>query len=233
MWRWETKPVPVSSTSPFSISIPVFWCNPAFLLIQRDTCRSLVIFWPGRHRETLLLSKAKMKVYVHPFLLVCDATWVCLDSESWARTALPRPITDGALEKWVFPCLKLRLALGLMLAGIQCTSRVDKSVMVINNCHTHSRMFSYTFDPVLLFNPSPNTRPSFSFPRSGFLLQSVLWCLMADIPSSSCFWLGIYYSLAFLHCFYIFSHLILPTREQRWGSYFENCSLLRYKILKM
>ncbi len=164
MWRWETKPVPVSSGSPFSISIPVFWCNPAFLLIQRDTCRSLVIFWPGRHRETLLLSKAKMKVYVHPFLL-CDATWVWLDSESWARAALPRQETDGALEKWVFPCLKLRSALGLMLAGIQRASRVDKSAMVINNCR--SRMFSYTFDPVLLFNPSPE--------HSSFILFSALW----------------------------------------------------------
>ncbi len=74
MWRWETKPVPVSSRSLFSISIPVFWCNPTLLLIHRDTCRSLVIFWPGRHRETLLLSKAKMKVYVQPLptSLWCD-----------------------------------------------------------------------------------------------------------------------------------------------------------------
>ncbi len=115
----------------------------------------------------MLLSKAKMKVYVHPFLLVCDVTWVCLDSESWARTALPRPKTDGALEKWVFPCLKLRLALGLMLAGIQRASHVDKSAMVINNCHTHTRMFSYTFNPVLLFNPSPE--------HSSLILFSALW----------------------------------------------------------
>lgn len=63
--------------------------------------------------------------------------------------------TDGALEKWVFPCLKLGLALGLMLAGIQHASRVDKWALVINNCHRRSRMFSYTFDPVLHFNLSP------------------------------------------------------------------------------
>lgn len=91
------------------------------------------------------------------FLLICDATWA----------ALPRPKTDGALEKWVFPFLKLGLTLGLMLAGISHASRVDKLALVINNCHRRSRMFSYTFDPVVLFNPSPE--------HSSFILFSTLW----------------------------------------------------------
>lgn len=85
----------------------------------------------------------------------------------WASAALPRPKTNGALEKWVFPCLKLGLALGLMLAGIPHAFRVDKWVLVINNRHRRSRMFSYTFDPVVLFNPSPE--------HSSLILFSALW----------------------------------------------------------
>lgn len=87
--RWEAEQVPVSSGSLSSISTPVFWCNPAARLIQRDTCRSLVSsFCPGSQRKTLLLSKAKIKSWRSPFFpLICNMTWFWLVSEKWHHWA--------------------------------------------------------------------------------------------------------------------------------------------------